>query len=68
MNKTIGYEKSARFYDMFDTKENIDFFKSYSLQNQEVLDVGAGTGRSPRLRLLAGFIALVGVASIVTRL
>lgn len=45
MNKTIGYEKSARFYDMFDTKENIDFFKSYSLQNQEVLDVGAGTGR-----------------------
>jgi SAM-dependent methyltransferase len=45
MKKSIGYEKSARFYDMFDTKKNIDFFKSYASQKQDVLDIGAGTGR-----------------------
>jgi SAM-dependent methyltransferase len=45
MHKSKGYEKSARFYDLFDEKENIDFFISYALEKQEALDIGAGTGR-----------------------
>ncbi len=45
MYKSEGYKKSAKFYDMFDTKKNIEFFKSYALKNQDTLDVGAGTGR-----------------------
>ncbi len=40
-----GYEKSARFYDLFDMKENIPFFSQYALEAGEVLDIGAGTGR-----------------------
>ena len=40
-----GYERSARFYDLFDKKENVDFFYHYAAQAGEVLDVGAGTGR-----------------------
>ncbi|MFW9853182.1 MAG: class I SAM-dependent methyltransferase, partial [Candidatus Thorarchaeota archaeon] len=41
----IGYEKSAKFYDFFDKKDNIDFFCSYALREGEALDIGAGTGR-----------------------
>lgn len=40
-----GYEQSARFYDAFDDKDNIDFFLDYGARAKEVLDVGAGTGR-----------------------
>ncbi len=40
-----GYEKAAHLYDLFDTKENIDFFYHYASQAGEVLDIGAGTGR-----------------------
>ena len=40
-----GYEKSTHLYDIFDDKENIDFFKSYAEGVDKVLDVGAGTGR-----------------------
>lgn len=40
-----GYEKSARFYDLFDEKDNIPFFSRYAMKAGEVLDVGAGTGR-----------------------
>jgi SAM-dependent methyltransferase len=40
-----GYENSAHLYDLFDTKENIDFFLHYGLLAGEILDVGAGTGR-----------------------
>jgi SAM-dependent methyltransferase len=40
-----GYEKSARFYDLFDQKENIAFFLHYATAAGEILDVGAGTGR-----------------------
>ena len=41
----VGYEKSARLYDLFDSKENLAFFLSYAARYQEILDVGAGTGR-----------------------
>lgn len=40
-----GYEKAAYLYDLFDTKENINFFLHYSREFGEVLDIGAGTGR-----------------------
>ena len=40
-----GYENSARFYDLFDTKDNIGFFARLASGCSEVLDVGAGTGR-----------------------
>jgi SAM-dependent methyltransferase len=40
-----GYEKCAHLYDMFDNKENIDFFHHYASQAGEILDIGAGTGR-----------------------
>ena len=40
-----GYERSAHLYDIFDNKENIDFFKSYAEGVDKILDVGAGTGR-----------------------
>lgn len=40
-----GYEKSAHLYDLFDTKENIDFFCHYGEEAKIILDIGAGTGR-----------------------
>jgi len=40
-----GYEKSAHLYDLFDQKENVGFFGHYAAPGEEVLDVGAGTGR-----------------------
>ena len=40
-----GYEKCAHLYDLFDTKENIEFFLHYGSEAGEVLDIGAGTGR-----------------------
>jgi SAM-dependent methyltransferase len=40
-----SYGKSAHFYDLFDQKENIDFFYHYASKAGEVLDIGAGTGR-----------------------
>jgi SAM-dependent methyltransferase len=40
-----GYEKCAHLYDLFDTKENIEFFLRYASQAKEILDIGAGTGR-----------------------
>ena len=40
-----GYEKSAVYYDYFDSKDNIDFFSFYALEAGEALDIGAGTGR-----------------------
>lgn len=43
--KPGGYERSAHLYDLFDTKENIDFFYHYAAESGEILDVGAGTGR-----------------------
>jgi SAM-dependent methyltransferase len=41
----MGYEKSAHLYDLFDTKENINFFTHYGIECGEILDIGAGTGR-----------------------
>jgi SAM-dependent methyltransferase len=41
----LGYEKSAHLYDLFDTKENIEFFYHYASEAGEILDIGAGTGR-----------------------
>lgn len=41
----MGYEKSAHLYDLFDTKENIEFFYHYASQAGKILDIGAGTGR-----------------------
>jgi SAM-dependent methyltransferase len=43
--KDRGYEKSAHLYDLFDNKDNIDFFSRYAKRAGEILDVGAGTGR-----------------------
>ena len=40
-----GYEKAAPFYDLFDNKDNIDFFSHYATRAGEILDIGAGTGR-----------------------
>jgi SAM-dependent methyltransferase len=40
-----GYERVAHLYDLFDTKENVDFFHHYAAQVEEILDIGAGTGR-----------------------
>ncbi|MFX1504972.1 MAG: class I SAM-dependent methyltransferase [Promethearchaeota archaeon] len=40
-----GYEKSACFYDLFDKKENLDFFLKYGQETGGILDIGAGTGR-----------------------
>jgi len=40
-----GYEKCAHLYDLFDKKENIEFFLHYGLEAGEILDIGAGTGR-----------------------
>jgi SAM-dependent methyltransferase len=40
-----SYGKTAHLYDLFDQKENIEFFHYYASQAGEVLDIGAGTGR-----------------------
>jgi SAM-dependent methyltransferase len=40
-----GYERSAHLYDLFDDKENVDFFGHYGARAGEILDIGAGTGR-----------------------
>lgn len=40
-----GYEKAAHLYDLFDKKENIEFFYQYAKDAGEILDIGAGTGR-----------------------
>jgi SAM-dependent methyltransferase len=45
MAEHSGYERSAHLYDLFDRKENVDFFCRYAAQVGEILDVGAGTGR-----------------------
>ena len=45
VREQTGYEKSAPFYDLFDSKENIDFFHHYAAQAGKILDIGAGTGR-----------------------
>ncbi|MFX1285798.1 MAG: class I SAM-dependent methyltransferase [Promethearchaeota archaeon] len=40
-----GYEKAAHLYDIFDNKDNIDFFYQYGKEAGLILDIGAGTGR-----------------------
>jgi len=40
-----GYEKVAHLYDLFDRKDNIEFFFRYAAAAGEILDIGAGTGR-----------------------
>jgi len=40
-----GYERSAHLYDLFDSKDNVAFFLSYAANCDQILDVGAGTGR-----------------------
>ena len=41
----MGYEKSAHLYDLFDQKENVDFYFHFASRAGSVLDIGAGTGR-----------------------
>ena len=41
----MGYEKSAQLYDLFDRKDNTEFFLKFALKAGEFLDIGAGTGR-----------------------
>jgi SAM-dependent methyltransferase len=45
VSERTGYEKSAHLYDLFDRKENVEFFHHYAAKAGEILDVGAGTGR-----------------------
>lgn len=45
MSYHSGYEKCAHLYDLFDIKENIEFFHHYASESKEILDIGAGTGR-----------------------
>ncbi|MBD3369431.1 methyltransferase domain-containing protein [Candidatus Fermentibacteria bacterium] len=45
MRKQGGYENSARLYDLFDDKENLELFCNRAASSGEVIDVGAGTGR-----------------------
>jgi SAM-dependent methyltransferase len=45
MKRRPGYENAAHLYDLFDTKNNVDFFLHYALEAGKILDVGAGTGR-----------------------
>ena len=45
MARDTGYEKCAHLYDLFDSKENIEFFLHYGSEAGEILDIGAGTGR-----------------------
>jgi len=40
----MAYEKAAHFYDLFDAKENIEFFFHYASEAGEILDIGAGSG------------------------
>lgn len=40
-----GYEKSARFYDLFAESNDIAFFIELAQHAKSVLDIGAGTGR-----------------------
>jgi len=40
-----GYEKCAHLYDLFEPDESIDAFMHYALQVDEIIDIGAGTGR-----------------------
>lgn len=42
MRERSGYEKSAHLHDLFDQKENIDFFYHYADTAGDILDVGAG--------------------------
>jgi SAM-dependent methyltransferase len=44
-NPDTGYEKAAHLYDVFDQKENVEFFAHYASAAGEILDIGAGTGR-----------------------
>jgi SAM-dependent methyltransferase len=41
----MSYERAAHLHDLFDQKENIEFFSHYAARAGVVLDVGAGTGR-----------------------
>ncbi len=50
-----GYEKAAHLYDLFDTKDNVDFYFKYGKGTRVILDIGAGTGR------IAIFLAERGV-------
>jgi SAM-dependent methyltransferase len=45
VKEKMGYLSSARFYDLFDNKPNIGFYKRFAKKYSVVLDVGAGTGR-----------------------
>jgi SAM-dependent methyltransferase len=40
-----GYERCAHLYDLFEADESVDAFMHYGLQVDEILDIGAGTGR-----------------------
>jgi ubiquinone/menaquinone biosynthesis C-methylase UbiE len=40
-----GYDKVAHLYDLFDDKDNVDFFGKWASEVDEILDIGAGTGR-----------------------
>jgi SAM-dependent methyltransferase len=40
-----GYDKVAHLYDLFGSQETIDFHLHYASDFDEILDIGAGTGR-----------------------
>jgi hypothetical protein len=39
-----GYEKIANLRNLFDTKENIEFFFHYASEGGQILDICGGTG------------------------
>lgn len=39
-----GYEKIANLFDLFDTKENIEFLFHYASEAGQILDICAATG------------------------
>ena len=52
MMQDRGYEQAAHLYDLFDAKDNIDFFGHYAAQAGEILDFGASSPitSSPRTK------------------
>ena len=44
--RAVSYRLGAQFYDLFDTKSNIDFYKDLANETKgKVLELGCGTGR-----------------------
>ncbi|MFX0093376.1 MAG: class I SAM-dependent methyltransferase, partial [Candidatus Hodarchaeota archaeon] len=46
LNLRQGYERSARYYDLFASNDDLSFYKEYAThQGSPILDLACGTGR-----------------------